>query len=301
MKERDWVAICFVAGLVAAPGLARAQTVQSQDSILPNASVNYGDAAGMEMADHQQVVAAETTVSASAAFMHTQYHENFPPGTGDDENGFTPGFGVGVGGLIPFPPMNADIYSNLSYNFDAGNITYGGHYLYSGLPALATDNAVFNRVELRLGMGLPLQNGWELIPFAAGGYQAWNRNINQKGIIGTDEFYRSGLLGAGLKLDVPAGPRWVVSATGEMLALMGGAVAFDSVGSDGVFGVTGEERVELGADYAATGRIHTFVTLYWEHFNYSGSKPSIKSLGFYEPLSTTTQFGANVGVAYSFY
>jgi hypothetical protein len=291
----------FGFALLAAPGFAAAQTVQSQDSILGNAGVSYGDATGFAMAAHNQIIAAETTLSLSAAVMHTQYHENLAPGTGDDEGGLTEGFGVGVSGLIPFAPAGADLYTALNYDFSAGDITYGGHYLYSGLPATATDNAVFNRIELRVGLGYPLVNGMEVIPFVAGGYQAWNRNINQKGVIGTDEFYRSGLLGGGIRLDMPAGPRVVVSATGEMLALMGGAVAFNSIGSDGVFGVTAEERVELGLDYDVSGPFHAFAKVDWEHFDYSGSKPSIKSFGFYEPLSTTTQFGANVGVAYSFY
>jgi hypothetical protein len=286
---------------LAMPDLAAAQTVQSQDSILANEGVAYGDATGFAMAAHQQIIAAETTVNASAAFMHTQYHENLPEGTGDDENGLSPGFGVGLSGLVPTPPLGADLYTALNYDFSAGDITYGGHYLYSGLPAFATDNTVFNRIELRIGVGLPLVNGMELIPFAAGGYQAWNRNINQKGAIGTDEFYSAGLMGGGIRLDAAVQPRLVLSATAELLALAGGRVEFNSVGGGGNFGITPEERVELAADCDVSGRFHSFLKLYWEHFDYSGSKPSLHTPDFYEPLSTTTQFGANVGVAYSFY
>jgi hypothetical protein len=66
--------------------------------------------------------------------------------------------------------------------------------------------------------------------------------------------------------------------------------------------------VELGADYAVSGPFHVFGRFDWEHFDYSGSKLSAATLDiggfgykFYEPLSTTTQFGANMGVEYSFY
>lgn len=288
-------------GVLGLPAAAFAQTAQSQASILTSTTVDYGGAEGLAMGGHSQIVAAETTISLSAGFMHTQYHENIREGSGDDENGFTPGFGVGLSGLVPFPPIRADIYSALNYDFNAGNITYGGHYLYSGLPAFATDNTVFNRIEARLGVGFPLGDEVELIPFVAGGYQAWNRNVNQKDEIGTDEHYYAGLMGGGLKLDVAAGPRWVLSATGELLALEGGRVEFNSVGGGGNFGITPEERFEMAADYNVTGRIHTFMKLYWEHFDYSGSKPSLHTPYFYEPLSTTTQFGANLGVAYSFY
>jgi hypothetical protein len=135
--------------------------------------------------------------------MHQQYHENLA--VGDDESGYMPGFGVTLSALLPTSPGHPaapDIYTDLGYEFNAGEIDYAGHY-QTGQPTTATDNAVFNRLEARLGVGLPLLNGDELIMFAAGGYQAWNRNINQKDAIGTDEFYSSGLFGGGLKLDVP--------------------------------------------------------------------------------------------------
>jgi hypothetical protein len=286
-------------GTLALPAAARAQAIQSQDSILSNTTVNYGRTQGFAMSGHDAIIAAESNISLSAGFMHTQYHENLREGTGDDESGFTYGLGAGVSGLIPNPIIRADLYTDLQYDFDAGDITYGGHYLFTGLPAQATDNTVFNRLELRLGAGLPLAENVELIPFVAGGYQSWNRNVNQKDQIGTDEFYRAGLLGGGVKLDYAATPALVLSVTGEALAVLGGGTRSNSFGLNLQFGPSGEERVELGADYAVTRVFHVFSRLDWEHFNYTGSKPDV--YGFYEPLSTTTQFGANLGVAYSFY
>jgi hypothetical protein len=299
MRTKRLAVWLLSASALALPAAARAQTVQSQDSILSNTAVSYGGAQGFAMSGHDAIIAAESTISLSAGFMHTQYHENIVEGAGDDENGFTYGLGAGVSGLIPNPVIRADLYTALQFDFDAGNITYGGHYLFSGLPAYATDNAVFNRLEARLGVGLPLADNVELIPFVAGGYQAWNRNINQKNEIGTDEFYRAGLMGGGVKLDVAASPRLVLSATAEALAVLGGGTRANLFGLNLEFGPSGEERVEFGADYAVTRPFHVFAKLDWEHFNYTGSKPDV--YGFYEPLSTTTQFGANLGVEYSFY
>jgi hypothetical protein len=308
MKTKRFAVMLMSGCALALPATAKAQTVQSQDSILANTAVNYGGAQGFAMSGHDAIIAAESTISLSAGFMHTQYHENATPGTGDDESGFTYGLGAGISGLIPNPIIRADLYTALQYDFDAGNITYGGHYLYSGLPAEATDNAVFNRLEARFGVGFPVGDDVELIPFVAGGYQAWNRNVNQKDEIGSDEFYRAGLMGGGLKLDIAASPRLVFSATGEALAVVGGGTRSNDLGLNFEFGPTGEERFEIGADYAVTRPFHVFTRLDWEHFNYSGSKLSAATLDiggfgykFYEPLSTTTQFGANVGVAYSFY
>jgi hypothetical protein len=251
-----------------------------------------------------EVEAAETQMSIGIGALHTQYHENLNPG--DDENGAAAGFGVAISGLIPFypgRPTYPDIYTYLGYEFNAGDLQYGGHYQFSGLPAQATDNAVFNRIEARIGVGVPLQGGAELIPFLAAGYQSWNRNINQKDVIGTDEFYHAGLFGGGLKLDVPVTPQLVLSATGEFLAVAEAGIDAHGIGVIGSLGAAGEARLTLGADFAITPRLHTFADVYLEHFNYAGSRPNYNVLpGYYvyEPLSTTTQFGGMAGVGYSF-
>jgi hypothetical protein len=248
------------------------------------------------------VAAAETQVGIDGDFLHQQYHENLA--VGDDESGYMPGFGINIGALLPTYAgrLSApDIYTNLGYEFNAGNINYAGHY-QSGQPVDLIDNAVMNRVEARLGVGLPLMSGDEIILFAAGGYQAWNRNINQKGGIGTDEFYHSGLFGGGLKLDMPIANTLVASATGELLGLAGGGITANGEDFGRGFGVTPEERVQLGLDEAVRPRIHVFAGAFWEHFNYSGTHPEYYgNEGYiYEPFSTTTQFGANLGVGYSF-
>jgi len=249
------------------------------------------------------VAQAETEVSLDAGVMHTQYHENLSPG--DDEDGLTAGFGVGAAALLPIlRGWNPDLYTSLQYDFNAGDIHYGGHYQFTGAPVNATDNAVFNRIEARIGLGYQFPGiGVEAIPFLAAGYQAWNRNINNKGVIGTDEFYHSGFAGGGMRLDVPVAPRLVASIDGELLGLVGGGITIDNLGLDQDFGPSGEQRVNLGLDDAVAGRLHVFGRLFWEHFNYSGSRPQVYRSFFlvHEPLSVTTQFGADVGVAYSFY
>jgi hypothetical protein len=248
------------------------------------------------------VASAETQVGVDGTFMHQQYHENLA--VGDDESGYMPGFGASISALLPSYPghtLAPDLYTDLAYEFNAGGIDYAGHY-QTGQPAMATDNALFNRVEARLGVGLPLLNGDEFIIFAAGGYQAWNRNINQKGAIGTDEFYHSGLFGGGLKLDVPLDNTLVASATGEVLGLAGGGITANGVNFGRGFGVTPQERIQLGLDDAVRPRVHVFAGAYWEHFNYSGTHPEYYGdQGYiYEPFSTTTEFGANIGIGYSF-
>jgi len=269
--------------------------VASQDSLLGAAPAGNGYAVL-----RQATLNAENNVSVHLSALHFQYHENATEGTGDDENGFAPGFGISASVLLPQRGLPTDYYAALIYDFSAGNFTYGGHYLESGLPATATDRAVLNRVEARLGVGVPLIGGAELIPFAAFGYQAWNRNDDLKGAIGSDELYTSGLAGAGLKLDLPVSPVLVLSGTAEMLALIGANVDNDGFGLSHSMGISGEERVTLGLDYAVHGALHVTAAGYYEHFNYAGFRPSAATYYLYEPLSTTTQIGGDVGLAYSF-
>ncbi len=248
------------------------------------------------------VQAVETSINIDASFMHQQYHENLHP-VGDVENGYMPGFGVNISSLLPVKPgYSPDLYTYLGYDFNAGDIHYDGHYIASGAPAVATDNAVFQRIEGRIGAGFPLQGGAEVIPFVMGGYQAWNRNVNQKGAIANDEFYHSGLFGLGVKLDVPVTPTVVISGTGEIIGLAGGGITAHGINFGRGFGVTPEERLELAVTDQFTPRWHATGSAYWEHFNYSGTHPEYYGdEGYaYEPFSTTTQFGFTVGVGYSF-
>ena len=296
-----------LSGMAAAPPGLTAQnidssgSVASQDNILQPGNDPYVALSALE-AKQRAVQAAETNLNISLSALHTQYHENARPGSGDDENGFSGGGGVGASVLLPEPGLfrDAALYTAISLNLSAGNLRYGGHYLATGLPAEATDRAVFLRAEGRLGMGFALRQGVELIPFLAGGYQSWNRNIDLRGQIGTDEQYTAGLLGAGMRLDVPVTQRLVLSGTAEMLALFAGHIVANGVGFNHGLGGSAEERFALGGNYAIQGPLHGFITLDWEHFNYAGSKPTLSSGGFYEPLSTTTQFGVNLGAAYSF-
>jgi hypothetical protein len=314
--QRVWLGLAL-AGMVGLPVLA--QTLAAQNTYGGGAVASADGAADPYLAadalglEQSEVRAAETNLSIGVGVMHTQYHENAEPGSGDDENGFSYGGTAGASLLAPgfLVFHNEDFYTALNFDLSAGNLNYGGHYLVSGLPVDATDRAVFLRIEGRFGIGFPLVDGMELIPFVAGGYQSWNRNIDLKGEIGTNEQYTAGLLGGGLKLDIPVTPRIVLTGTAEGLGLFAGNVAFNNVAQSHGLGGSAEERLSVGADYAVSSHFHVFGTADWEHFNYAGNKPTLSTYypdcdgqgdacEFYEPLSTTTQFGVNGGVAYSF-
>lgn len=261
---------------------------------------------------HAEIQAAETNLNLSIGFLHQGYHENLAPG--DDEDGFAPGFGIGASVLLPSAFQNIDLYSALFYQFNAGNLNYNGHYVnyLSGAvtPATATDRAVFNHIEGRFGLGFPLADGeLEVIPYITAGYMSWNRNIDNPGVIGTDEFYRTGLVGLGAKLDATLTSSLVVSLSAQWSALVGSQITFNNFGFGHSMGNSGDARVSLGLDQRVTGPLHVFATASLEHFNYAGDQfnvensipiSSTEALYVREPLSITTQIGVNLGVSYSF-
>jgi hypothetical protein len=253
--------------------------------------------------------AAETNLNVSIGFLHTNYTEG-PP---DSESGIGPGFGVGGSALLPSTFQNIDLYSALFYQFNAGNLNYNGHEInlitQQETPLKATDRAVFNHIEGRLGLGFPLAQGQvEIIPYITAGYMAWNRNIDNKGVIGTDEFYRTALVGLGIKLDATVTPSLVFSATAQFSGLVASNITFNTFDEGHTMGDSGDERVTLGLDQHVSGPLHVFATASVEHFNYAGDKFNDNNIIFAgpfayqiaEPTSTTTQVGVNLGISYSF-
>jgi hypothetical protein len=242
--------------------------------------------------------AAESSVRLGLTAGYGNYEENVQPQ--DTEMGALLGFEAGLSSLRPtfigrlgWP----DLYTSVTYNFSAGLFQYHGNLqdaentVYS-----ARDDSYYNTVIVRLGLGSPLSSNAEIIPYAAGGYQNWYRNVG--GPAGYGEFYQTGMLGGGLKVDVAATPFLVVSAAAEGFAVIGGTISAPSQSFSGSFGTSAEERVSLDADYRLNNSWHLFAGLGITHYNYSGSKPN--PVGMYEPLSTTLQVNSMLGLAYGF-
>lgn len=241
------------------------------------------------------VAAMETRVSLGVSVVGTQYGEMFG-GLSDQEGGVLPGFRAGasrLGDLLGVP----GIYTGVVYDFAGGGLTYHG-YLQGGpaqilTPFTGTDRARFNTLEVRLGQAVPLTASVDLIPFAAVGYQNWYRDVAG----GYGEFYRAALAGIGVKLDIAVSDRLVVSARAEALAVLGGRASAPSLGFSGGFGTSGEEAVNLGADWRLGNLLHLFAGLGVRHFNYGGSG---LNNGYYEPSSSTLVVRSEVGVAFGF-
>jgi hypothetical protein len=244
------------------------------------------------------ISAAETSVRLGLGAGYGHYEENITPK--DTEAGALLGLTAGVSALTPDGLSSyglPDLYTEVNYNFAAGYLNYRGNLQNAqATPYQARDNGYYNTAIVRLGLGAPLAGGPEVIPYLAGGYQNWYRNVG--GDAGYGEFYQAGLIGGGLRLDVPSGADLVVSAAAEGFAVIGGSIRVPSQDFGGNFGTSVEERVSLDADYRLTPTWHAFAGLGLTHYGYTGSKPG--ESGAFEPLSSTVQVNTIFGVAYGF-
>lgn len=255
-------------------------------------------AAPVARAADPAIQAAESTVRLGVSAGYGSYSENVAPQ--DTETGALLGLSASASALTPGPLGRAgfpDVYSDVQYDFSAGLLNYRGNLNnLAHTPYNTNDNAYYNNVVVRLGLGAPIIGGGEIIPYIAGGYQNWYRNIG--GPHGYGEYYQAGLLGGGLRMDLTAGPALVVSASAEGFAVIGGSVNVPSENFTGQFGSSAQERISLNADYRLNGAWHAFAGLGLTHYTYTGSKPGFA--GIYEPLSTTLQVNSTFGIAYGF-
>ena len=282
------------------------------------------------------IEAAETTVRLGITSGYGNYEENVAPE--DTEAGALLGVSAGVSALTPALPgyLWPDLYTDVGYDFSGGFLNYQGNLEnQQDTPYEARDNAYYNTAIVRLGAGAPLSGGREIIPYIAGGYQNWSRNI--AGPAGYGEFYQAELIGGvqkwvipcnwkfpaenfsgdtyhnishrsvdlvgagpsgGLRMDFTGSPALILSAAAEGFAVVGGSVSVPSQDFDGRFGASAEERVSLDADYRLTRTWHAFAGLGLTHYEYAGSQPGADHL--FEPLSTTLQVNTMFGLAYGF-
>jgi len=250
------------------------------------------------MAADGTIQAAETTFSLGVTAGYGDYEENILPQ--DTETGPLVGLTAGVSSLLPGMMAGyrlPDLYTDVNYDFSNGFLSYRRNPQAPGdAPTETSDSAKYNTAIVRLGAGTAAGEGQEIIPYIAGGYQNWHRNVGT--VVDSATSYQAGLLGGGVKLDVAGGAALMLSAAAEGFAVVGGSVSAPSQTFDAHFGASAEERISLGADYRLTRTWHAFAGLGVTHYEYSGSKPGMT--GEADPLSTTFQLNSMFGVAYGF-
>lgn len=268
-------------------------------TVLALALVTVPAAALADTGSLAAIIQANNEVGIAITGDLTNYQEHITPGPSDIESGWQPGFAV-KGSYMGNPYGLSHVYANVHYARSSGDIAYLGS-LSNGASYDGTDDAIFNRVMGRLGMGFQVAKAMMATPYLTGGYQSWNRKL--VGPYGYTEDYHAGLIGLGAKFQYAATSRLVLGADAEWMAVIGGSMTpsdvpgyGDSLGT-ARFGTTGEEVVGLNADYRIRGPLHLYGGLEFTHFNYTGGK---LNYGASEPLSSTNQFDVDAGIAYSF-
>jgi hypothetical protein len=246
------------------------------------------------------ILAANNEVGIAFNENLMNYQENIRTLPSDTESGWMPGFqlkGSYMGNLVGIN----NLYAAVHYQRNSGSIAYMGS-LSNGATYDGTDNATTNRVTARIGEGFNIPHGIVITPFIAGGIQNWNRQL--QGPYGYTENYNAGLVGTGALFQYALNSHWVLSSTGEIMAVIGGGMT-----PSGLYGVpsghfgsasfktSAEEMVNAKADYALTSNLHLYGGVQYVHFNYTGGS---LNHGAFEPSSQTNGFSMDAGMAYSY-
>ncbi len=213
------------------------------------------------------ISAADNEVGIAATGTLMNYQEHITPGPSDTESGWTPGF------AIKGSYLRDNIYAALRYDYSSGDITYHGALQGDGarIPYTGTDDATTQRLLGRVGYAFWLTPKSLLTPYAAAGWQHWNRDLT--GPYGYTEDYSSALAGAGIMYQYACTPRLVSTINAEYLAVVGGSMTpklDNGLYGTANFSTSGEEKIGVTEDYRFSGNWHLYGGLSYTHFNYTG-------------------------------
>ncbi len=242
------------------------------------------------------IMAINNSVSIAANETLMNYQEHINPGPSDTESGWMPGF------KIAGSYMGQDhVYVHLDYQRNSGGIQYNGSNLSTHAKVYTTDHATTQRLLGKVGYGFWVwQHKMMVTPYVAAGFQSWNRNLQIP--VGQEvEDYSSPLAGVGAMFQYHVAPRLILSGDSEILAVTGGGMTPHITGLNlprARFDTSGEVRVSTAVNYRFSGSWSVFGGINFTHFTYTGG--SMGNTGFYEPSSSTNQFGVDAGVRYAY-
>ncbi|WP_051690734.1 outer membrane beta-barrel protein [Acidithiobacillus thiooxidans] len=250
---------------------------------------------------NHSILSIDNSISVAAAGTLMNYQEHINPGPSDTESGWMPGFKV-TGNYMG----QNHVYLHLGYQYNSGGIHYDGANLETHAAVQTTDRATTQQLLGKIGYGFFMDNGKIAVtPYVAAGYQSWHRNLEIP--VGQEiEDYSATLAGTGALFQYQITPRLVFSADSEFLAVTGGGMTPHITGLDlgsAHFGVSGEEKVAVSANYRISGPWSVFGGLNFTHFNYTGGAITSYTQDVTdasEPPSSTNLFGMDAGIRYSF-
>jgi hypothetical protein len=218
------------------------------------------------------------------------------------------------------------VYFGLGFRYGGGQTTYDGGLQGGGviIPATGkTENQFFN-IEGRLGYTFApgRERRFLISPFVALGYHQWNRDISgnvtvpgfgQVQVADTTEVYSWGYVGPGFHAEYKVSRKFDIGLNAKLMVMLGGRIkvenSFAGILFDegrGDLGNTLQYEFELPLTYHLVENPRSAIDLkftpYFRSQDISRGKPFALSSGGLatEPASTTTVFGATLGVQFSF-
>jgi len=234
-------------------------------------------------------------------YYHFDYEEDIPPPGKSTEEGWLPGLYLGCA-----YNKKKDLYTKVFVEFSTWDVEYDGTTL-GGTPIRFSDNPQdFFRLEWDIGYTFDAGKGFSLAPYVGYGYRYWERGKAK--ITSTywtyREVYTWHYIPVGIKADFQVDNKWSIGANVAARFMFGGEMTacFSEVSSnlsDLTFDLGNEAGwfaempicYKFSADWSLVGTP-------WHEYSEIGESNVVG--GFYEPASTTHQYGINVGLICSF-
>lgn len=271
-----WAAALFAAGVVAVPGLSRADGVPDR-----------------------AIAGVDNSISLSFRDSHVGYGERLSGPSSpyfNTEDGFLPGGQIAVSGLND--DVLTNLYMRLAYSHMAGHLGYNGAYLNTNVALMKPHAANMTDWSFRLGQGFVTGEHALLTPYLTFGSHDWVRGSSALGDY--TERYSNKYLGGGFLFQVAATRRLVMSvnlAYAETLRAQIDVQGTSYPYQEGL-GSSPWERAGLSIDYRISNASSFFLGATYTTFRYGqgASIPTTPGMVEFEPYSKTAIVNYDVGV-----
>ncbi|MEI7590175.1 MAG: hypothetical protein WCJ49_02495 [Deltaproteobacteria bacterium] len=235
------------------------------------------------------------------------YKESLTLPSKSTESGWLPGVYVDY-------TMNErnSLYLKGSFKYAKGDLTYDGSS-QTGTPVAFNVGNTQELYSLKgvIGSNKAMENGATVIPYVGVCYNNWNRGVAgvHSGITSYRETYQWYSALVGIRFEREIRDKWLIAFTTESKLNFGGTMkAYNSeagIGNDMTFslGNKGGYALEICLRYDINEQTYLSFAPWYETYSFGASESQLNTQDnkyYYEPSSTTNQYGIRCGVGYHF-
>jgi hypothetical protein len=229
------------------------------------------------------------------------YKEDVVLPTKSTESGWLPG----LFGSYTYR-RNSVFYTKISAQYAAGNLTYDGSTL-SGTPIKYDANPQrFIKLEWDFGYPWAISPNLIITPYLGIGFRYWERGKAETASIYTSyrEDYSWGYIPAGIRVDYDINNHLRIGVNATVNYMFGGNMKayLSEVGNYPDMHFTLGDKIGWLAELPITYKFNrkwSLTATPWYEYSAIGESP-VNTFGFYEPSSSTNQYGVNLSINYSF-